>query len=867
LPWTWRRARSASEAVPTDESGWQTATREDVFGGRPGFAWFRTTLPSMRPDSRRVLHFEAIDDNATVWVNGTRMIHHEGWNEPFDVPLKDVWRTDGPNEVFVLVENQGGGGGIQAPSSLRVPAAPTVSPESTATYNDRGWRTVHLPHDYVVEGTFDPQADTGHGSLPTPTAWYRKTFTLPKTYKGKSVWIDFDGVYRDSTVYLNGKKLGNHPCGYYGARYDLTTALNYGGKNVLAVHVDPRQFEGWWYEGGGIYRHVWLNAADPVHIEPEGVHIITQVNDPANRKPIQVSVTVSTDLSAPAKAGTSLRTEILKPDGTLALSSTAPFSSGSSFSATTVPIPNPQLWSTENPKLYTIRTYLVRGKEALSHTDQVTTRFGIRHTRWDKDKGFFLNGKPVKLKGTCNHLDHAGVGIAVPDSLQVWRLQQLKKLGSNAVRCSHNPPSKEFLDACDRLGILVMDEVRHFGDHERSKASNNSPSDKLEELRWLVKRDRNHPSVIVWALGNEEGVAGTPAGARIYRDMKRVVDDLDGTRLTTAAWNLGWYQQNGSGPLLDVMGFNYNIGDYDRVRRQYPNKPAVATETASTVSTRGEYVNDPVKTYVSAYDVNHPSWAETAEIAWKAVASRPWMAGAFVWTGFDYKGEPTPYGWPSINSHFGILDMCGFPKDNAWYYRAWWGDKPVAHILPHWNHSGQEGKPINVWVHSNAETVELFLNGKSMGSKPMPRLSHLEWSVPYEAGKLEAVGRTDGKVVARDVVETTGPPASIRLKADRLSLVADGEDVIPVAVEVVDAQGRVVPEADNLVTFSVTSGRIAGVGNGDPSSHEPDRASQRRAFHGLAQVLVGAGYRTGNVVLTAKAGGLRTAMMVIAAKR
>jgi beta-galactosidase len=873
LPWSWRRARSAEEGVPNDETGWNTATRADVFNGRPGFAWFRTTLPSAPADPRRVLHFEAVDDNATVWINGTKMVHHEGWNEPFDVPLRDVWRTDGENVVYVLVENQGGGGGIQAPASLRIPTAPVVSPEAGPSFNDRGWRTVHLPHDYVVEGTFTPNADTGHGSLPTPTAWYRKTFTLPKSYQGKSVWLDFDGVFRKSTVYLNGQKLGTQPSGYIGVRYDLSKALNYGGRNVLSVYVDPRQYEGWWYEGGGIYRHVWLNAADPIHIVPDSVIVRSELSDPKGAKRADAKLSVYTTLSgrfsAQRKGG--IRRTLIDPSGHVVFDepATEGFLVHRDNGQPNVQgygrvVPNAELWSPESPKLYTLVTRVVSNGKVI---DTVTTRFGIRHTRWDKDKGFFLNGRHVELKGTCNHLDHAGVGIAVPDGLQVWRLEQLKKIGCNAVRCSHNPPSIEFLDACDRLGILVMDETRHLGDTELSKSSENTKADDLSELKAMLRRDRNHPSIIMWSLANEEGIASTPGGRRIFAAMKKVVQDLDGTRPATAAMNSGWESDAGFAPIQDVLGVNYSIWTYDRTHKQRPEIPMYGSETASTVSTRGEYVNDPVKGYVSAYDVNHPAWAETAEVAWKAIATRPWMAGAFVWTGFDYKGEPTPYGWPCVNSHFGILDMCGFPKDNAWYYRSWWGDKPVAHILPHWNHPGEEGKPIAVWVHSNAETVELFLNGKSLGSKTMPRLSHLEWSVPYEPGKLEAVGRTGGKVVVRDVVETTSAPASIRLKADRLTLLADGEDVLPVSVEILDAQGRVVPEADNLVSFAVTNGRVAGVGNGDPSSHERDQASQRHAFHGLCQVLVGAGDKGGNVILTARAPGLRTAMMVIAAKR
>lgn len=860
LEWTWRKAAGAGEAPPTDDAGWQKAGRGDVFGGRPGFAWFRTTLTNVPKDPRAVLHFGGVDDNADVYLNGKKLLHHEGWDESFDVPLAESLKVDGPNLVLVLVENQGGGGGVWQAAKVIVPTAPTKPSEPSPTYDDRSWRMVHLPHDYVVEGTFDPNADTGHGSLPTPTAWYRKSFTVPNSYRGKDVWVDFDGVYRDATVYLNGKKLANNPCGYIGFRVDLSKDLNYGAANVLAVHVDPRKFEGWWYEGGGIYRHVWLNAAPPVHIVPDGVFAKCELQGK------EAEVTVTTELSEPAPPGTRLTT-FLDPPGPGKGSGISEPLDGQTRVVQKLRIPNPRLWSPESPKLYRVRSYVTRGKQALVYGDSVETPFGIRTIRFDKDHGFFLNGKHVLLKGTCNHLDHAGVGVGVPDSLQIWRLKQLQKLGCNSVRCSHNPPSREFLDACDRLGILVMDEVRHLGDTEQAKASATTKADDLAELKAAVLRDRNHPSIVLWSLANEEGIAGLPNGAKIMAAMQKVERELDGTRPTTAAMNHSWDRKEGFGPLLDVMGFNYNIGVYDQIHKLYPDKPMIATETASTVSTRGEYVNDPVKGYVSAYDVNYPGWAATAETAWKAVVTRPWMAGSFVWTGFDYKGEPTPYGWPCVNSHFGILDLCGFPKDNAWYYRAWWGDKPVVHLLPHWTHPGDEGKPIDVWVQSNAETVELRLNGRSIGTHPVPKYGHLEWSVIYEPGKLEAIGRTNGKVVAQDVVETAGAAAKLRLTADRTVLNADGEDLVPVNVEVLDDRGHVVPNADNDIHFEVTGpARIAGVGNGDPSSHEPDQASHRKAFHGLCQVLLQAKYVRGGGLLRAYAPGLASTAIAFTIK-
>ena len=445
----------------------------------------------------------------------------------------------------------------------------------------------------------------------------------------------------------------------------------------------------------------------------------------------------------------------------------------------------------------------------------------------------------VKLKGTCNHQDHAGVGIALPDGLMEWRVKTLLGMGSNAYRTSHNPVAPELLDACDRLGMLVLDETRHLGDTTLPKTPKGTTADGLAELRTQILRDRNHPSVIAWSLYNEEPLQGTPEGAAIFTKMRAVANALDGTRISTGATNFGY--EEGIIDVTRLFGFNYNVGQYDPIHKRKPDLPLFGSETASALSTRGIYANDPVRGYVSAYDVNAPSWGSTAEAAWKAIGERPFMAGAFVWTGFDYKGEPTPYEWPCINSHFGILDIAGFPKDSYWYYRSWWGDAPVVHLLPHWNWPDKTGTSIPVWAYSNADRVELFLNGKSLGAKDVPKLGHVEWSVPYAPGVLEARGTKGGKPFASERVETTGAPAALRLVADDRKILADGEDVAVVRVEVVDAKGRVVPTASNDVRFAVAgAATIGGVGNGDPSDHDPDKADHRkgvqRPVHGARPI-------------------------------
>ena len=878
--WRWKfaptlqSAAAADAALPPDtETGWQGASvGQDVFTNQPGYAWFRADLGTgsvSAPGHHQVLHFLSVDDNATVYVNGKRLLHHEGWNDPFNVPIDVVWNPSGPNTLTILVQNTGGGGGIGQPATLEIagPTPPPVLPAmARATYDDRKWRVVHLPHDYVVEGQFTQSADTSHGSLPVTTAWYRKTFILPASDKGKSVWLTFDGVYRDSVVYLNGQKLGEHKSGYTGFSDDISKAAHFGGTNVLAVSVDPRRPEGWWYEGGGIYRHVWLNTAAPIHIAQDGVYVNPQLPEPGpDGKAPLATVEVQTALSFPSPYAVfgippHLVWTVRDSAGRVVGTASAPVTIGAALGQK-ITVRNPLLWSTDAPHLYTLHTAIVAGDGKV--LDAVDTPFGIRTIRFDPNNGFFLNGKRVEIKGTCNHQDFAGVGIAMPDSLQVWRLKRLQEMGSNAYRTSHNPPTPELLDACDRLGILVMDENRHLGDTYASKSAPGTPYSDLTDLSDMVLRDRNHPSIIMWSMCNEEwSLGGSPEGATIFTAMKDAVHQLDVTRPITSALNSGFGY--GITNVEDLQGINYNEGIYDQFHKDHPVLPMYSSETGSDVGTRGIYTEDPANAHVSQY-LNHSPFANlTTEAEWNAISTRPYIAGCFLWTGFDYKGEPTPYGWPDVNSHFGEMDMCGFPKENYYFYQSVWKDTPMVHLMPHWNWAGKEGQPIEVWCHTNAASVELFLNGRSLGTEPRPSDgSHLTWSVPYAPGTLTAKGYSSGgQVIATDTVETTGPPAALKLTTDRTTLAADGEDVTMVDVSVVDAQGRVVPTADNFVTFQVTGGAaIAGVGNGDPSSHEPDKAASRHAFNGLCLAVIQAGEAPGPVQLTATADGLTNATM------
>jgi beta-galactosidase len=734
---------------------------------------------------------------------------------------------------------------------------------SKPDFDDAAWRSIDVPHDWAVELPFENRQELiEFGSKPlgraypaTSIGWYRRVFTLPAADAGRRVALEFDGVFRDCIVALNGHLLGRNASGYVPFRYDVTDYANFGDRNVLVVRVDATGREGWFYEGAGIYRHVWLVTTEPLHVGHWGTFVSSDIRGAA----ATLAIVTETENDADSDATFRLVHSVRDARGAeVASVMSEPLTLGAwsrSESRQQVVVDRPALWSVDAPNLYTLVTSVMVGGTAV---DRHATPFGIRSIRFDARDGFFLNGERLELKGTCNHQDHAGVGSALPDRLQAYRIERLKEMGANAYRTSHNPPTPELLDACDRLGMLVLDETRWFS----------SEPTGLSQLERLIRRDRNHPSVFCWSVGNEEWVVeGNDHGRRIADAMVRLAHRLDPSRPVTAAMDGRWGKE-GISPALDVQGCNYQQAkdpahDIDTFHAQFPDKPMMGSEVGSTVSTRGIYVNDATRGYVSAYDVNHPPWAALAEEWWPYYAARRFLAGGFVWTGFDYRGEPTPYGWPCISSHFGIMDTCGFPKDNFYYYQAWWSGRPVLHLFPHWNWAGKEGQEIEVWCHTNLEQVELFLNGRSLGAKPVPRNSHVAWSVPYAAGTLEARGR-GGRTTLTAKRETTGSAAGIVLVPDRGRIAADGEDVSVVEVRVVDTTGRVVPIADDEITFRVTgSGKLIGVGNGDPSSHEADKGTTRRAFNGLCVAIVQATQEPGPVAIEATAPGLAPGHAVI----
>ena len=855
--WRWRITTNPTgesaevSRADFDDSAWtEIASAHQVIQTENTFGWFRTVLPAA-PGPRPVMHFNSVDDSGTVFLNGQKLPTPENWNESFDVPLGTAWNANGPNVLTVLVENNGGPGGMDEAflrTEAEAPPALSTTGPAAAAFDDAAWRSVHLPHDFVVEGAFDPKADASHGFLPQTGAWYRKHFTLPEADKDKVLWLEFDGVYRDSVVWLNGVRLGQHASGYTSFYYDISKAAHPGGDNVVTVWADARRNEGWWYEGGGIYRHVYLTKLAPTHVAHWGEYVTaTPAADFQTAE-----ITSETELANDGSGATAsiVENKLIGADGKVVAQSSTPVEHAIAAGAQTkvsqrLSIPAPKLWSPDTPYLYTLETVVRRGDELL---DRIETPVGVRSLHWDKDHGFFLNGKPFKIQGTCNHQDFAGIGVALPDHVHDYRVALLKEMGSNAYRFSHQPMAPELLDACDRQGMLVMAENRKLGD----------TPEILGQVESLVRRDRNHPSVFLWSMCNEEPNQGRKLGAQMFTAMKNVVLTYDATRPVTCAMNGGLGQ--GISLVEDLQGFNYNIDRYDEFRQDFPQQPGFGSETASETTTRGIYRDDKAKCYLSVYREKH-------EEAWQPIVESDWLAGAFVWTGFDYRGEPDPFKWPCINSPMGFMDTCGFPKDSYYYYRSEWGRAPVAHILTHWNWPGKEGQEMDVQVDGNAAKYDLLLNGGSLGIKQMPLHSHIGWRVKYVPGVLETRGyNAAGEQIVADKVETTGAPAQLRLTPDRERFLADGEDVVIVRCAVLDAQGRVVPTASDAVTFSVDGPAcVDGVGNGNPSDLAPDKASKRNAFNGYCLAVVQSTSKPGVVTFTATSPGLQPAMIRVQA--
>jgi beta-galactosidase len=759
--------------------------------------------------------------------------------------------------------------------------------EST-TLQDASWRLLDLPHDWSIEGKFskDNPASPEGGALPGGIGWYRKTFTVPASSKDKLVYIDFDGAYQKSTVWINGHRLGFRPNGYISFRYELTPYLKLGGENVIAVKVDNSvQPNSRWYSGSGIYRNVWLVTTSKAAVAQWGTYVTTTDVSAASAT-VKLNVAVKTSGSTGDVSVTSVIYDASdKPVATL--TGTAPVKNGNdtvAYSSAETIVSKPTLWSVDNPYLYKIITNI---KVSGVVTDEYTTPLGIRYFNFDADKGFSLNGKYMKILGVCDHHDLGSLGAAINTRALERQLEILKAMGCNGIRTSHNPPAPELLDLCDKMGFLVMDEAFDCWEWKKAKYDYHLYFKEWHkrDLEDQVRRDRNHPSVIIWSIGNEIPQQTDTSALRIAPELAGIVHSLDTTRpITTANDHPDTSNKIIKSGAIDLIGYNYHEYDYATFHDRYPGKKFIATETTSGLEMRGWYEmpSDSIRIWparwdkpftgdpqnrVSAYDNVRPPWGSTHEATWKVMKKYDFLSGLFIWTGFDYMGEPTPYSWPSRSSYFGIVDLAGFPKDIYYMYQSEWTDKPVLHIFPHWNWT--PGKLVDIWAfYNNADEVELFLNGKSLGVKKKTGDDlHIMWRVKYEPGKLKAVSRKDGKVVLTREIHTAGPAAKIELIADRKKIKADGKDLSFITVRVVDKDGNLVPDASNLVNFKLSGpGFIASVDNGDETSHDPFKADYRKAFNGLALAIIQTKEKAGEISLTATADGLAPATVVLSAK-
>ena len=740
-----------------------------------------------------------------------------------------------------------------------------------ANFNDSTWQEVKVPHDWVSILPYADVASHSHGyktvgyKYPeTSVGWYRKTINIPACDLGKHIALQFDGIFRNARVWFNGFYMGTEPSGYATQVYDVTEYVNYGGDNLICVRADATLEEGWFYEGAGIYRDAWLMKSAAVGVAPFGTFVYADLKQPYDKVTIYVETEVNNHSLTTQQCEVSHR--LLDADGrevAKSESSTIMLRAKQTLNSQllTLNLNTPHLWSPADPYLYKVETTVkVDGRV----TDVYETTTGIRDVEFDADRGFLLNGQPLKLKGVNMHQDHAGVGAAIPDALQAWRIKQLKKMGCNAYRASHNPMTPALLDICDREGILVIDENRLTGINE----------EHLRLLERMIKRDRNHPSVILWSNGNEEwGMENTIQGTRIAAAMREYTHLLDPTRHSTIANAGGREMVKG----LDVVGFNYIVqNDVDNQKKNNPTWKIVGTEETTGCGTRGWYFKD--EKYpgrmVSLNRTMEQNYENIIERGWKFYDERPWAAGLFYWTGFDYRGEPNPLSYPAHDSEFGILDYCGFPKDEAYYLKSWWTDEPVLHIFPHWNLQGHEGEEVEVWAYSNCDEVELTVNGKKLGRQPMPRNGHLKWKAVYQPGRVEATGYKNGKRILTKTVETTKAAAKVVLKADRHQIAADGQDMAIVNIELHDQKGRFVPNACPVLTFCLEGdANIIGCGNGDPSylgSDHPDKQPCHTfsipAFNGRAQVLIQSGKLPSTVTLKCTADGLKYGLLTITTK-
>ncbi len=743
----------------------------------------------------------------------------------------------------------------------------TTGAEAPA-FDDSSWTGLSVPHDWSISLPFNQNslAGSGGGYLDGGIGWYRKSFELPASSAGQRLFVQFDGVYMDSTVWLNGTKICARPYGYSSFECELTPNAKLGASNTLAVRVNNTLPSSRWYSGSGIYRHVWLKTVNPVRVAYTGTRVTTPQVSAASAS---VSISISIQNAATTDQTVTVASSLRDADGIEVAQATGPAkvvpAGKSADVAQMATVSNPRLWSTTSPALYSVVTTVSVDNAVV---DRYTTPFGIRSFAFDANTGFSLNGKNLKINGVCLHHDLGSLGAAVNTRAIEKRLQLLKQMGVNAIRTSHNPPAPELLDLADRLGFLVMDEAfdMWYGSKTANDYSRFFRQWGTTDITDMVARDLNHPSIIIWSIGNEipqaadETVAGQLIAAVKSKDQTRVIAQA------FASWAFG----EGTAGLEDLVGINYAADSYDSWHKSHPAWKLFASESSSAFRSRGIYNDD--NTQATSYDTNVAGWGASSEKSWTDVNTRAWVAGEFIWTGVDYIGEPTPYEWPAKSSYFGAIDTADFAKDIFYFYQSRWNydGPPMVHIVPMDWTNWTAGKSVQVFVYSNADSVELFLNGKSLGSKTVdpvaghPNSGHLLWSVPFATGTLQAKATKGGAVVATDTVQTAGAPAALTLKADRTAIDADGLDLAFVEVDVTDSQGVLVPQASNKIDFVVEGpGSLVGVDNGDATNHESYKGTSHSAFSGKALAIVQSSTTPGTITLKATSGSLKGATATV----
>jgi beta-galactosidase len=774
------------------------------------------------------------------------------------------------------------------------------APDAQAeNFSDEGWRSLTLPHDWSIEGKFDEHspATTGGGALTGGIGWYRKNFEVPAAFsQNKKIFVDFDGVYMNSEVWINNHYLGKRPYGYSSFRYELTPYLKFGKENnVIAVKVNNApQPNSRWYSGSGIYRNVWLVITDKIFVDHWGTSVTTSS---ISEKSAVAHMETSIKNFAGFQQNVLVTTIIYDPSGkeiTRKTNANISIKDTAALIKQDINISNPVLWSVEDPALYKAVTQIRSNGKVY---DEYATIFGIRYFEFDVEKGFSLNGKHLKINGVCDHHDLGCLGTAINYHALQRQLEILKEMGCNAIRTSHNPPAPELLTLCDKMGFIVLDEAFDMWKIEKTKYDYHLYWDEWhkKDLEDMVLRDRNHPSVIMWSIGNEinEGwdtkdTSQNNPSALLARELSAIVRSLDATRPITSALN----NPNPNNPIyfsgaLDLIGYNYDNNNLANFHQRFPGKKFLGTETVSALETRGHYdtylPSDSIRRWperwdkpfdkgnadltVSAYDQVSAPWGSTHEETWKVFKKHDFLSGQFIWTGFDYIGEPTPYPWPARSSYFGIIDLAGFPKDIYYMYQSEWTHKTVLHIFPHWN--WKKGDTVDIWAYYNhADEVELFLNGKSLGKRKKSGDDlHVKWRVPFKPGLLKAVSKKNGNIVLTKEIRTAGKAAKIILIAGRKTIKADGKDLSFVTVKILDAQGNLVPYADNNIQFKISGeGSIAGVDNGSETSMESFKASERKAFNGLALAVIQSKEKPGSIQLTASSPNLQSATLEIEVK-